>query len=199
MPYWTIAMNYMGSRRALCNGSEFSKYMKPRKFYAEHEALDWVERNTYAGMSHTYEVNQYTDKGEKMFSIWQDDNGKLSVRKAYEEAVAHTHVFHGHEWKMWCESNVVLVVERDGEAHRIKCVPNSNPYAGLEYQIQKTQVKFLRFGPAWLVASISAAFRDDDGSWYTGDEKWPRGINEPVARDLEELWKVRPMKGRCNK
>lgn len=131
-----------------------------------------------------------------MYDIWSDEpDGRLSVRKAYHDAVAHTFVWDGHEWNLGCESNQVLTIERDGVSHRIKCVLNSNPYANLEYQIQRTQIKFRRFGPAWMVARISAAFRDEDGSWYTGDERWPKGINKAVARELNELWEVRPLKG----
>ena len=130
------------------------------------------------------------------FNIWQEDEGgKVSVRRAYMDAIEHTYEWHGHEWRMRAESNTVLVIERDGIEHRIKCVNNASTYGNVDYQIMKTQIKFMRFGVAWFVAHLSAAFRNDDGTWKTGrEEKWYERPNQPVADELEHVWRVRPLK-----
>lgn len=123
-----------------------------------------------------------------MWSIWQKDGDKVSVRQAYVDAINHTYEFDGHKWRMRAESNTVLVIERDGIEHRVKCVQNARTYGNVEMQIQKTQVKFKRFGPAWLVAHISAAFRDQDGYWKR------ERPNYGIAHELNDLWEVRPLK-----
>lgn len=130
-----------------------------------------------------------------MWTIWQKDGDGVSVRQAYCDAINHTYEWAGHKWRIRAESNTVLVVERDGIEHRVKVVLNARTYGNVEYQIQKTQVKLLRYGVAWLVAELSSAFRSwDDGTWWWGNERWPKGINASIARDLESLWEIRPLK-----